>query len=407
MSVSEDARNMLQRVFDNLRDGMISVGDALDRNVKDQVNGFVVNIGDIATYGKSGDEISKALSEAVSGQADRLAYAVFGDIVKAYGKMNEGYFQTLNRLITDKAVVEQTLKNIGLPSLTGDKIKTSESLINLSGSTSNFVSQVNSFFDKFYSDDQKAALNKSKATELFEYLNLTLPTTSDALVSLVKGLDLTTEAGSTAFNAITSNTDLLKSYYDTIGSSSDAVTKATADIKAFIDELTGILQGTSINATTNSSALYASTYAKALVGDKESIANIVNVSKTYLSDKKATSTSLEDYQRSVAGVASDLTALKLPAFDVGTNYVPRDMIAQIHQGEMIVPKAFNPIAAGKAFSQNAQPDNGLIRELLNEVKALREENKQLQVGLLNESRKQAKTLQKWDVDGLPTQEVVA
>lgn len=31
----------------------------------------------------------------------------------------------------------------------------------------------------------------------------------------------------------------------------------------------------------------------------------------------------------------------LPSFDVGTNYVPNDMIAQIHQGEAIVPAAYN------------------------------------------------------------------
>lgn len=40
--------------------------------------------------------------------------------------------------------------------------------------------------------------------------------------------------------------------------------------------------------------------------------------------------------------------LKLPSFDVGTDVVPKDMIAMIHQGEMIVPKAYNPNAGGAA-----------------------------------------------------------
>ncbi len=38
--------------------------------------------------------------------------------------------------------------------------------------------------------------------------------------------------------------------------------------------------------------------------------------------------------------------VSLPAFAVGTNYVPRDMTARIHEGEAIVPKAFNPWANG-------------------------------------------------------------
>jgi hypothetical protein len=39
----------------------------------------------------------------------------------------------------------------------------------------------------------------------------------------------------------------------------------------------------------------------------------------------------------------------VPSFAVGANYIPRDMIAQIHEGEMIVPKAFNPAAGGSGM----------------------------------------------------------
>lgn len=52
----------------------------------------------------------------------------------------------------------------------------------------------------------------------------------------------------------------------------------------------------------------------------------------------------------------------LPSYDVGTNYVPKDMVAQIHEGEMIVPKRFNPSTAGLS-------NDGLKEE----IKALREE----------------------------------
>lgn len=36
----------------------------------------------------------------------------------------------------------------------------------------------------------------------------------------------------------------------------------------------------------------------------------------------------------------------LASFDVGTNYVPRDQIARIHEGEAIIPKQFNPWGTG-------------------------------------------------------------
>ncbi|MCS4508887.1 tape measure protein [Xylophilus ampelinus] len=43
-------------------------------------------------------------------------------------------------------------------------------------------------------------------------------------------------------------------------------------------------------------------------------------------------------------VLAAAAAAGIPAFAVGTNYVPRDMLAQIHEGEAIVPRAYNPAA---------------------------------------------------------------
>ncbi|SDM57389.1 Phage-related minor tail protein [Oryzisolibacter propanilivorax] len=76
---------------------------------------------------------------------------------------------------------------------------------------------------------------------------------------------------------------------------------------------------------------------------------------------------LQVYQAAVAGgvtsqmlaqwtgaSAADLNAWaaanNLPAFAEGTNYVPRDMIALIHEGEEIVPKRYNPAAQAGAWT---------------------------------------------------------
>lgn len=58
----------------------------------------------------------------------------------------------------------------------------------------------------------------------------------------------------------------------------------------------------------------------------------------------------------------------LPSFAVGTNYVPYDMIAQIHEGEAIVPREFNPAAFGNP-SSNAELLS-LVASLTKEVQRL-------------------------------------
>lgn len=66
----------------------------------------------------------------------------------------------------------------------------------------------------------------------------------------------------------------------------------------------------------------------------------------------------------VRGAVASGEQIKLPGFAVGTNYVPKDMLANIHEGEMIIPKRFNPSTSG------LQQDNS---ELIEELQALRAE----------------------------------
>lgn len=57
--------------------------------------------------------------------------------------------------------------------------------------------------------------------------------------------------------------------------------------------------------------------------------------------------------KAVASVGSSvLHAFHIPSFDVGTNSVPRDMLAMVHQGEAIIPKAFNDGGGGKGATVN-------------------------------------------------------
>lgn len=75
----------------------------------------------------------------------------------------------------------------------------------------------------------------------------------------------------------------------------------------------------------------------------------------------------------------------LPSYAVGTPYVPEDGLAMIHEGEMIVPKAFNP-NAGSASSA---------------VSALQSDARMQNAATLISLNQILRIVRNWDADGLP------
>ena len=59
----------------------------------------------------------------------------------------------------------------------------------------------------------------------------------------------------------------------------------------------------------------------------------------------------------------------LPSYDIGTNFVPRDTLAMVHQGEAIIPRAVNPWAGGAVGGAGARTD-ALLERLIAAVDRL-------------------------------------
>jgi hypothetical protein len=521
--ISGQSEAAFQAVFTNLREGILSIGDALNRNIESQVNSFTISIGKIATSGKTGAEIEQALQEAISTQSDKLAYAIFPDLVTKYAKLNEGYFETLIRLVADKAIVESTFGDMGLILNTNaDIINISQNLVKFSGSISDFVSNSGDFVSKFYSDEQKLSITTRKVNDLFASLNLTLPTSAQSLVDIVHSLDLTTESGQLAFVSITKASEILDEYYGSLESASDrlienadlgltalqkaidaekkllndaynervnslnAEKKALTDTKTAADALSKSLksaydsifksiadpvasykqaQASLVNlassgslpeqeylnsllssATSNTTKYYSTfeDYARDQAVTGKAISDLLGLSDTQLStaeaqllatettlttlketldnDIAALDATLDYYERqldalkgidnSVLSVQAAIVKLEsyiaaasmsvfgtptLPSFDVGTNYVSQDMVAQIHKGEMIVPAKFNPATSGLQVNQALLEE---IKALRQEVSELKAQDRQIGIQLIKANVKTADYIEQWDTTGL-------
>lgn len=61
---------------------------------------------------------------------------------------------------------------------------------------------------------------------------------------------------------------------------------------------------------------------------------------------------------------SKLSQLRLPQLAVGTNYVPEDQLAYIHEGEAVIPKKFN---SQEYFGSGNEETNGLLERVIEAI----------------------------------------
>ena len=236
--IEGESERLLNLVFDNLRNGMIEFGELVGEDVTSQVDSFAVSVGRIATSGKTSAEVQEALTNAISGQSDKLAYALFPDLVQNYAQLNEGAFETLSRLGVEKAITESLLSLTGQTTLPQDTVTLSQSLVGLAGGINELADSANSYYDAFFTEEEKQRDRLSDLTSLFSSLNLSLPESSESLRDLVSSLDLTTASGQASYVSITSATDALKNYYKAVD---DAATTVLEDLLKSISISTGLV----------------------------------------------------------------------------------------------------------------------------------------------------------------------
>lgn len=101
----------------------------------------------------------------------------------------------------------------------------------------------------------------------------------------------------------------------------------------------------------------------------------------------------------------------LPAFATGTNYLPSDMVAQIHEGERIIPKADNAELMRRLSRPNSTADNSeTVAELKEQNRLLREliaNQKAGHLAIATSTGESNRTLKRWEGGGMPEVRVAA
>ncbi len=169
--LSDQTNKQFTMVIDNLYKTTLLAGEALDTattTVEDRLKNFVVSIGKISLYKKSGDEIQKTL-EAIFGRlGDQIATSAF-PLLSGFQGIGEGMFQTMTRVATGMEEAEYYIErlgyqfrdipywevinkqgNVGFEALLQSIIKTDEGLYGLNNNLVQVIGSLDSTAEELY-----------------------------------------------------------------------------------------------------------------------------------------------------------------------------------------------------------------------------------------------------------------
>ncbi|RTL09096.1 MAG: hypothetical protein EKK62_03935, partial [Acidimicrobiia bacterium] len=189
------------------------------------------------------DANAKAIEAALQQYADALLGA-FSDDVEPLRNAGETVAQVIERVGGNLLQVNATLEQLGITALATsiDGGKAAVALAELFGGASTLAQAGAGFYQKFYSEAERADRATQQITETLADLGLGLPKTRDEFRELVEAQDLTTASGREAFAALLGVSDAFDSLRTAAGDSSQAlaeITQQRRDLEVQLLELQG------------------------------------------------------------------------------------------------------------------------------------------------------------------------
>jgi len=324
----------------------VPLGESLDV-VQSRINGFVVSLGKVDLQGLSGTEIQERFSAVFSAAGDRLAASALSGF-EAFQKVGEGYFETIMRVASGLEAGRAALRRIGLAAVdvasivdkqgdvgaelvrqsalaieglsgVAEVLKTVDgtageiastykamtdvrlslkllgldassvgfSLIDGAGGLQELADAVDAFTTGFLSENDQITVKAEKLAADFQKLGLTLPSSSDAFVALVKSIDTSTDSGKLLLGGLLS---LSGGFSDLLGSIKDVGSGIEDEIK----RIKGLQESASGQDLASLQASFAITTAQARAGDQSAIDKLPDISQAMLkAAEAAASSSLE------------------------------------------------------------------------------------------------------------------
>ena len=360
----------------------------------DAINGITQTV-KINLKGMNEQQQQEAIAKAIGGFGDRLAQellgafettvtqrrTMFGRIIETsvtewvagpFVRAGETAGEALARLGQALGVTNQIFDTLGTTlfaaSLQGADF--ASQLVDVFGGLDALQQATAAYYQAFYSDAERLATGTRQMGQALQALGVAVPTSRDGFRALVEAQDLTTEAGRSTYAA-------LMGLAPAFAELTQAMEQMGSSVRKEVQRLRGLLVSDSSAGLAALQAQFVTGTAMARAGDADALDRLPELSQAIEAAVALQARTAVDVALMRGQLAASLSetlgvlGLKVPAFEVGTNYVPRTMLAQVHEGEAIVPKAYNPAAGGGAAGGDALARR--VDALVQELQGLRAE----------------------------------
>lgn len=326
--LNDKTEKALSDVFKSVGETMTSLADALGSGLADKVKNYIIPGLNIELRGLSNDDASKKLTGVISAELDNMASAIFGDIIGQYQKLGEGMAETAVRIVSQMAVVTDTLKRSGLY-ITDNIMEITNSLAEAAGGLEKFQQAFEKYWDKFATVNEKQNRLYSELSSALSDVGLTLPATIAGYRKLIESLDINNVKDQQRYTLLMGLADAADRYYQSIGNLEASIKSQASALLATYNQMlneqkqlvatytglaksireykqglvyTNLSTGSPVDAFNRSKADFYK-YANIIKGGKDTpgyadaLSNIQNASNVYLQQASSFYASGKDFKR--------------------------------------------------------------------------------------------------------------